>query len=835
MNRVARQHGFVLLPVVLAITLVAVIAFMLNNQGTVNVDVTAGVTDSVRADQVARAGLAHANWGAQNSGCSGDMTMNTVSFGQAGTDYYSATIKTPGGTTTAHPDLVSDQDAWFRSDNITTNNGTANTYHLRKESGALEYAVVRFDLSALPAGAQINSATARFYVKGGKGHPEGPVTVHRVTADWTETDATWETHGDKFDSAVLATIPAQPVDGDAWVEINLTAQVQAWVNSGEPSYGIMLIPAGEGTHAEYISREGAASEQPRLDVIVGNGAASPAILTANGTLAGNPSPANDITRALERTAVPAYQPTSVLAFQPGPEGKDAMIYQWKPDWNYGVNQGLDVLGSTSEDSDYHSLLQFNLGKIPYGAKIHSAQLALYQNNNGAWGGPVGVRRITSGWGEGSGTGGIAAGVTWNNSVTGIPWSTPGGDFGTTAFASTTIPAGTKDWFSWDITGLVAGWVSGTYPNHGLALVPESVSTNAYFNSSDATDPALRPKLTLTYACECGTPCIAPQGSGTVLMVVSDDTNPTPEDTHKRALFESWGYSVIMRNDNSSLSSFNADMTNSDVVFISDSVDPATLAGKLASAPIGIVNEEGGMLSDLGMGGLFGTAIGPSINVVDTSHYITALFPAGPLDIYSADMELQGIFNTPAPGLQSLANYGTSPLLAVLETGADLKGGGTAAGRRVMLPFGRDANKNWDYINANGLLILQRALQWGTGNTGAAPPPPKNLLFVAASTIPTAPEQLRIDLIESWGYTVTLIDDNHSQANFDAAVAANDVAYVASTVSDTALGTKLTASPVGVVNELATLAEEFGIAQESVGYKSRIEIDVLDDTHYITQP
>ncbi len=148
--------------------------------------------------------------------------------------------------------------------------------------------------------------------------------MHRVTADWTETGATWETLATRFDSVVLDTIPPQPDAGDVWVEINLTAQVQAWVNGGAPNYGIMLIPAGEGTHAEYISREGASSEQPRLDVIVGNGPASPMTVSATGTLTGNPSPANDILRSLTRAAVLAYQPTSIMPLQAGPEGKDAM-------------------------------------------------------------------------------------------------------------------------------------------------------------------------------------------------------------------------------------------------------------------------------------------------------------------------------------------------------------------------------------------------------------------------------------------------------------------------------------------------------------------------------
>jgi len=83
--------------VVLAVTLIATTAFLLNNQGAINVDITAAKADARQADAIAAAGLAHATWGAQNSGCAGDMTMTTVPFGQAGTDSYTATVTTPGG------------------------------------------------------------------------------------------------------------------------------------------------------------------------------------------------------------------------------------------------------------------------------------------------------------------------------------------------------------------------------------------------------------------------------------------------------------------------------------------------------------------------------------------------------------------------------------------------------------------------------------------------------------------------------------------------------------------------------------------------------------------
>jgi Tfp pilus assembly protein PilX len=839
MTRIAQQHGYILLPVVMLITLVAAVAFMINNESVLDSGITGSKAEAKQVEYVAQAGLQHAIWANNNSGCAGDMAMTTVPFGQAGTNNYTATVTTPGGSTTAYTNLAADQDAWFRSDDVTRNNGTTADMHLRMESGNLEYALYRFDLSSLPAGSQINSASMWLYVTpagpGGGAHPEGPLTVHRVTSDWTETGATWDTMSSHFDSAVIATIPAQPQDA-VWVQVNLTAQLQAWVNGSEANYGIMLIPTGEGTHAKYVSREGTASEQPRLDVVVGNGPASPMAISVTGTLTGKPSPANDITRSLTRTPVAAYQPPaySFLQLHAG-SGKDAMLNSFYSSRDYG-NHELQVsigFGSTLE----YSLLQFDLSTIPQGARILSARLALYHYvNTGTPVDPgVDVHRLTRSWVEGTHGGtGTADGATWGTSDGVSNWSSAGGDYDTLAVASSAISSATGDWESWEIGNLVQGWINGSYPNNGLILKGTGALDVSFASKEDA-DSTLHPRLNITYACECGSTCLAPQGSGNILMVVSDEFWMTPDEQKKKDSFEDWGYTVNLISQWDVSWNFNALAVNNDVVYVSEGVNHTTwgMAPELVATSLGVVNEEGLLNDALGISNNAGATVGSALNVTDSSHYITTPFPAGPLEIYHADMEQLAIFNGQAPGLQTLADVSGSGSLVVLDKGAALGGdesGENAAGRRVMLPLGTEANFNWDYLNSNGLLLVQRALQWATGNTGSAPA--QNLLLVIAGSTPTAQEQLRIDLIQSWGYGVTVIDDNDSQANFDTAVAANDVAYVSSTVSDAALGTKLKNTALGVVNEELTLHDEFGFSSGS-GSNAFDKIMLVDNTHEIT--
>ena len=675
------------------------------------------------------------------------------------------------------------------------------------------------------------TATAWFYVA--SEDEEGALTLHPVTADWTEANLTWDAIGGQFESGVYGSFPPQPVK-DVWVSINVTALAQNWVSNPTGNYGFLLNATSIDNESQYTSREhGTASLRPYLEVTTADAAVSPVQISATGTLTGNPSPANDITRTLTRSAVPAYQPASTLNLQLSDTGggKDNTLDNFYSSRNYGGSTYLQIYADAGWITA--PLIQFDLPDLPPGARVLEARFELHTNNVGT-GGTATVYRVTRDWVEGTKSGGgIADGSTWDTWDGTNTWAQPGGEYVPMAVAATDIPAGMSGWgVSWDIAALVQDWVDGTAPNHGLMLRSDGVLNNAQFVSRDENNPVDRPRLTVTYACECGSPCLAPQGSGKVLLVVDDANTPVASDIYKKTLLEAWGYSVAMLSDNASQSTFNTDIGLHDVVYISETVDPALVAGKLSNAPIGIVNEEGLLNDDLGISNNAGVTAGSSINVTDTSHYITALFPAGPLDIYDADMELLVIFNGPAPDLQTLADVGGYSSLVTLEAGAALKGGATAASRRVMLPLGRDSKFNWDYLNGNGRLMVQRALQWGTGNMGA---PPVKLLFVGEDTSPNGEEQLRIDLIESWGYAVTVIDDDDTQANFDVAVAANDVAYVSSTVSKVALGTKLKAAPIGLVNEQGALVEEFGFGTQNVNYKSRIEIDVLDNTHYITTP
>jgi hypothetical protein len=109
-----------------------------------------------------------------------------------------------------------------------------------------------------------------------------------------------------------------------------------------------------------------------------------------------------------------------------------------------------------------------------------------------------------------------------------------------------------------------------------------------------------------------------------------------------------------------------------------------------------------------------------------------------------------------------------------------------------------------------------------------------LLVVVDKTTPTAQDAAKQALIQSWGYSVTMIEAIESQAAFDAAAATSVAAYISEEITSTDLGTKLTDACIGVLNDEDALSDEFGISTGFANYSSDA-IDITDNSHAITLP
>lgn len=154
---------------------------------------------------------------------------------------------------------------------------------------------------------------------------------------------------------------------------------------------------------------------------------------------------------------------------------DTYVASDAPDVNFGDISPLQVWYS-SDGGDFHGLVRFDLSDIPNGASIEGARFHAYSEEEGGFDyADIQLHRITGGWEE--------MGVTWND----VPLA---------AGPCVTASVGAKPgWAEWDVTTLVREWTDGTYPNHGLKMVPVTDSYVRAFTSRESERP---PSLRVQY-------------------------------------------------------------------------------------------------------------------------------------------------------------------------------------------------------------------------------------------------------------------------------------------------------------------------------------------------
>lgn len=119
--------------------------------------------------------------------------------------------------------------------------------------------------------------------------------------------------------------------------------------------------------------------------------------------------------------------------------------------------------------------------------------------------------------------------------------------------------------------------------------------------------------------------------------------------------------------------------------------------------------------------------------------------------------------------------------------------------------------------------------WGTRWGG------DSMLLVTAGSSPNSEEAARKAQFESWGFTVTTIEDVSAQAAFDTALASNKVVYVPYGVQKPDIAYKLRNAVIGVVYEAVNAFDyEMGFSS-STGNTAYVEssISIVDNSHGVT--
>jgi Domain of unknown function (DUF5050) len=228
---------------------------------------------------------------------------------------------------------------------------------------------------------------------------------------------------------------------------------------------------------------------------------SPVTIKATGT------DAQGASYTVTRDRVTIYQPYKTVTLQLGTDaGMDAAIASAYSTTNFGADENA-VLKTWLFNWYYRDqLIQFDLpGTIPINAHIVSAELQLFQKT-GFGSGEITAHRVTQPWDEGTKTGsGTADGATWKTYDGTNAWATNGGDYDSIPVATSEIKNVSGVVASWEIAPLVKYWLSDKTKNFGVLLKTNDTISPTFGSKEDPTS-SKRPKLIITYTCECSKVC-----------------------------------------------------------------------------------------------------------------------------------------------------------------------------------------------------------------------------------------------------------------------------------------------------------------------------------------
>ena len=501
--RARRQRGSTLLVVVLGLGVLAVLALSLAQSAAQGSRDDQQLDQSLSARYLAEAGLTHARVVADSMACSG-YALPATAFG--GGSYQaqfnpnsgspvSITVQgsAPGGVTTrlsrtavpvfnttnALPQRVltsgNSEDSfiapWAPFDDFSDSDRLVVTH------GA--HALLKMDLSDIPPSVTVLNAVLSLY----QAEPSGVAQQIRARAldrDWqasevglyyADASTAWASPGgdlvpERFGVAVAP--------GNAgWMDLDVTRLVQQWVSGAIPNRGLMLRSSGTPGFSRFASTEADSEFRPRLTLRLGCECGLP---ETGGTL--------------------LLQPDASIS-------RDVRLDPAAADRNFGKAAELWVGGGGYPE--HASLLAFDLGALPLNARIDSAVLEVFGAPSAANLAEVGVFRVTRDWQQGVGgaLGQVpASGATWNQNAAPDLWTSAGGDTAPLPAATFTVTADPPQWYSADITALVAGWYDARWANQGVLLRRTTGDLDRLVLES-AEGAVNQPRLSIDYRCGCG--------------------------------------------------------------------------------------------------------------------------------------------------------------------------------------------------------------------------------------------------------------------------------------------------------------------------------------------
>ena len=204
---------------------------------------------------------------------------------------------------------------------------------------------------------------------------------------------------------------------------------------------------------------------------------------------------------------------------------------------------------------------------------------------------------------------------------------------------------------------------------------------------------------------------APDGSGGI-------ATPSASEQLRIDLMDGWGYDVTVFSQQASQAEIDAELANVNGVYVSGEASGATIGTKLNTATLGVVTESFANAEQLGFYSSLSSSSQSSttINITNTSHYITSGYATGNLVIATSSQDIKWTTSTLAPDAATVAEADIAlnqPSLLILDADDQLASGDAALGRRCQLPWG-EGSFDVAALNTDGLTIMQRAIEWAAG-------------------------------------------------------------------------------------------------------------------------
>lgn len=187
---------------------------------------------------------------AVSSNCASIVETRTCSNGTLSGSYTNQSCTTAATTTTLTlrnglNSYTGNDDTYLRSKLATTAYGSATTLllDLGDSTGGDEYALMKWNVSAIPAAATVQSATLGLTVSNASA---GVYNIYQYNKAWVESTATWSNQtADSYLGPLVGTITATTT-GTKTITLNAAgvAMVQGWVKGTVANNGLLIKSAG---------------------------------------------------------------------------------------------------------------------------------------------------------------------------------------------------------------------------------------------------------------------------------------------------------------------------------------------------------------------------------------------------------------------------------------------------------------------------------------------------------------------------------------------------------------------------------------------------------------